>query len=386
MRSVRVELGERSYDVRIGRGLLSSLGGLVREAVGSASRAFVVADQGLPRDLVDRVIGSLRGAGLDAGSTDVAPVEACKTIETVRRVLREMAERRMERGDVLVALGGGLTGDVGGFCAATYRRGIAFVQCPTTLLAMVDASVGGKTGVNLETSTGLKKNVVGAFWQPALVVADVEALKTLPARQMRSGMAECIKHAMISRCVPTPDEGLWRWTAENLDVLLAGDGARLEQLVERNVRVKAGVVAADEREEARAGGRALLNLGHTFGHALEVIRHLTPDGDPASAPLHHGEAVAVGLVAAAGAAEKAGMVDGGFVERTREVVEGMGIRTRLAGLPREGEILETMSHDKKVAGGRLRVVLPSGEGRAEVVEDPAREWVATGLRAIGAVG
>lgn len=386
-RRVRVELGDRAYDVEIGTGLLASLGRRAAE-VAPPGRAFVVVDSGVPQEMVRTALRSLVEAGFETATSALNARESNKTIDTVSRLLHEIGETRHERGDPVVAIGGGVTGDIAGFVGAIYKRGVPVIQCPTTLLAMVDASVGGKTGVNLNTRSGLKKNLVGAFWQPSLVLADVGTLASLDERHIRSGLAECVKHALIGDGAPGRDAGdpgaLFEWTSRSLVKLRMGDPALLADLVARNVEVKAAFVAADEREEASSptGGRALLNLGHTFAHAIETIPHLTPDGNPDHSPLQHGEAVALGLVAASGAASELGRLDEAQATSIRVAVERLGLESRLMALPPDEEIVEAMWHDKKVSRGKMRLVVPVALGRSEVVVDPPESVVRAGLSAI----
>lgn len=386
-RTVRVPLGDRSYDAIIGHGLLPGLGGRVASLSGGgrSERAFVVYDEGLSRELVNTVIASLAGAGFDTSAAGIAPSEEAKSLGTAERLLAEIALTRHERDDPVVALGGGIVGDLAGFAASVYRRGVPVVQCPTTLLAMVDASVGGKTGVNLRIGAdpgSLKKNVVGAFHQPRLVVADVGALASLPARHLRSGLAECVKHALIGADWGEP--GLFEWISTRYAGVLAGDLGTLIELVARNVAVKAGVIAGDEEEraEAGAGARALLNLGHTFGHAIETLPGLSPDGQSASAPLQHGEAVGLGLVAACRCAHDLGICPGSVGDRVVDLLGRIGLPTRVAGLPANDRLLAAMSHDKKVSGDKLRLVLPIELGRSRVIEDPGEGAICAGIDAI----
>ncbi|MEM1424592.1 MAG: 3-dehydroquinate synthase family protein, partial [Planctomycetota bacterium] len=293
--TVRIGLGERSYDVIVGAGLLASVGGRVRELFPGSGRVFVVHDNNLPKETVALVRDSLASEGFAVAGDGVNALESNKTVATVDRLLHGVAETRHERTDPVVALGGGIVGDVAGFVAASFKRGVPVVQCPTTLLAMVDASVGGKTGVNLGTRSGLKKNLVGAFWQPSLVLADVETLRSLPTRELSAGLGECLKHGLICASPSGPGEAspgtLFEETKEHCVRIRMGELDRAVRLIAENVRVKAAFVAGDERETApsAAGGRALLNLGHTFAHAIETIPHLSPDGDPEHAPLLHGE-------------------------------------------------------------------------------------------------
>ena len=386
--TVRIELQERSYEVVVGTGLLASLGERCRDLFPKSTRVFVVHDNNLPSETVSVTHDALRAHGFEVAGDGVNALESNKTVATVDRLLHELAETRHERTDPVVALGGGIVGDVAGFVAASYKRGVPIVQCPTTLLAMVDASVGGKTGVNLATRSGLKKNLIGAFWQPSLVLADVDTLRSLPKRELSAGLGECLKHGLIASSPAGPGESepgmLFEETTEHCVRLRMGELDRAVELVAKNVRVKAAFVAGDERETApsAAGGRALLNLGHTFAHAIETLAHLSPDGDPEHAPLLHGEAVALGLVCAAGAAKASGLVDDGYEERVRIGVERIGVVSRLMGLPDDESLLERMMHDKKVAAGMLRLVLPDGIGTCKVVENPDLEVVSAGWDAI----
>lgn len=399
MPTIPVQLAERSYDVVVGDDVLSELGPRVAELrVGSAAapmgkRAFVVVDDGLPAKTVEEAVASLKATGFAVTAARLTASEANKTMDSVERLLYAIADTKHERTDPVVALGGGVVGDIAGFVAAIYRRGVPVIQCPTTLLAMVDASVGGKTGVNLHLRSAagmLAKNLVGSFWQPSLVIADVRTLDSLSERHLRAGLAECLKHGLLGAGLDAASSGhdpeLFRWTSQSAIKIRMGDGALRQELVARNVRIKASVVAGDEREEApsSAGGRALLNLGHTFGHAIETIEHLSPDGKPESAPLLHGEAVAFGLVAAAETARFLRLMSEDDAQLVRVAVERLGLESRLVGLPSDDELIARMLHDKKVASGKLRLVLPTSLGVSRVVDDPPLEAVRAGLGAIRA--
>lgn len=391
VRTVAVDLGpdsrHRGYEVVIGDGVIGELGPRVADAV-RGRRALIVADSGLPPELVAAAKDSLDAAGFDAEETTVAATEANKTIDTVSRLVHHMTKLRLERWDPVVALGGGIVGDVAGFAAASYRRGVPVVQCPTTLLAMVDASVGGKTGANVVLGADLKKNMVGAFWQPVLVLADVNALRSLSKRHLRSGLAECVKHGLIAGSTPEwkgpTDDALFQWTSAALLKIRMGDLELAAELIERNVAIKAAVVRADEREEAdaTAGGRALLNLGHTFAHVLEGIPSLTPDGEPENAPLTHGEAVALGLVAAGATAHAMGLATAEVAEDIRIAIERLGVLSRVMGLPQPDVLVGRMRDDKKVRSGQLHLIVPTAIGRARIVESPPNEVVAAGWAAI----
>ena len=378
--TVHVDLADRSYDVAIGPGLLRSLGTHASELVGGG-QAFLIFDANLPESTIETAVNSLEDKGFSVDAASIVALESNKTLETVERLLVEVGRARLERQDVVVALGGGITGDVGGFVGASWRRGTPVIQCPTTLLAMVDASVGGKTGVNLSIDGGLKKNMVGAFWQPRMVIADTSTLASLPARETRAGLGECVKHGLLCG---DQDADLFNWTIEHLDAVTSHDAnTPVATLVERNVQVKARIVKDDEREESTSGGgRALLNLGHTFGHAIEPLPHLTPTGDGADAPLLHGEAVVYGIIAATAAARAGGFIDDAEHDRIRAGLDRFGLRP--LDLPPTAEVLDAMGHDKKVSGGRLRVVLPVGGGNCRVIDDPDRAIVEAGIDAIRA--
>lgn len=388
MRVVPVDLERQAYEVLIGHNLLDDLGGLAAAVCrGCSGRAFVACDEHLPPATVERALKSLRAAGWTVTCFAVHATERAKTLVTLHNLLVEITKTRHERLDPVVAIGGGIIGDVAGLAGAMYRRGVPVIQCPTTLLAMVDAAVGGKTAVNLDLGPeqgGLKKNMVGAFHQPSLVVVDVDTLRSLPDRQLRSGLAECVKHALIG--AEWGDGGLLQWTEVNLDACLARDHRVLAELISRNVAIKAAVVKTDEREEAdaAAGGRALLNLGHTFAHAIETLPHLTPDGDPQHAPLLHGEAIALGMMAACRCSQAMDLCDRLLGDHVERVLKWCGLPTRIAGLPGNEEFLGRMAHDKKAAGGRLRLVLPVKLGQAKVVDDPPPEALAVGFDAIRA--
>jgi 3-dehydroquinate synthetase len=385
MRVAPIELGDRSYEVVIGAGALALLHGRAQLVV-PGRRALVVADAGLPDRVVTLAEDALRSAGFGLATRRLAPSEEDKSLETVRSLLEDAARARLDRHDVVLGLGGGIVGDVAGFVAASYRRGVHVIQAPTTLLAMVDASVGGKTGVNLRVGERLLKNMVGAFWQPRMVLADVATLESLPPRHLRCGLAECLKHGLIARTA-LGDAGadLFGWTAEVGPGIASGDLTHATELVARHVEVKAAVVRADEREEdAGRVSRAILNLGHTFAHVLEGLGDVSPDGDAASAPLAHGEAVALGLVAATAMSGAMGEMAGAEIAEVRGAVGSVGLPVSVEGLPRAEDLAERMRDDKKVVGGTLRVIAPRGIGRAAVVVDPPESAVLEGWRAIGA--
>jgi 3-dehydroquinate synthetase len=372
--SVRVELGGRPYEVVIGPGELANLGQIARREVPKARRVLLVHDPGVPEAHVDEAADALARSDFRVERAETQRGEACKSFASLERLLERMVEARLERGDAVISLGGGAVCDVAGFAAAVYRRGVAVIHCPTTLLAMVDASVGGKTGVNLTVGGNLKKNMAGAFWQPAAVIADTTVLRSLPDRELRAGIAECLKHGMLGAHAEEPD--LLAWTGQVMAAVTARQPVVLAELVERNVRLKARIIGSDVREESAEGGRALLNLGHTFGHVVEGLPGAyAPDHAP---PLLHGECVALGLIAAARCAESMGISPVGTAEQVRAAVSGAGLPTSVRGLPDNATLIDLMSDDKKTRGGVLRVVLPAGTGRAIVVTNPDRDALGAG--------
>jgi len=352
MPAVPVALPHHRYDVVIEPGVLDELGARTR-AVAPAPMALLVFDRALESTQLPRARASLEAAGYETVSVPFPGGEANKTLATVQGLYEVLLERRFERRAPVVALGGGVLGDTVGFAAATYLRGVPFVQCPTTLLAMVDSSVGGKVGVNVPQG----KNLVGAFHQPVAVLADPLVLKSLPPRELRCGLAECIKHAVIR----APD--LFDWTRSHLPELLALDPESLAELVARNVAIKAAVVIEDEKE---SGVRAHLNLGHTFGHAIEAT--------VGYGRILHGEAVGLGLLAAATLSAELRVGARELRPRIEEVVGAAGLPRR-AELPDDARLFEAMALDKKVAAGKIRFVLPERIGSVVIRDGVAPEAV-----------
>lgn len=385
--SVRVELGERSYEARVGDGLLRSLGALTSQLlVLPANRVLLVCDEGVPAALRDEATASLAAAGVRFDLLTMPASETEKTLDAVQTLLERASTLRLERQEPFIALGGGVIGDITGFAAGIYRRGVPWINCPTTLLAMVDASVGGKTGANVRSGSTLLKNAAGVFHQPRLVVLDRAALRSLSMRQLSAGAAECIKHAMLSLSAPKPDPALMDSTKE---WLTRGELAMPPiELMARQIALKAGVVERDEREVApdADGGRAILNLGHTFAHAVETLAEVSLEagGGARPGPLMHGEAVGLGLIAAASTARAMRLVDESVVEETRGLVRAAGLPERVHGLPPDETLLDRMRHDKKTAGGRLRLILPVGRGRVTVHSDVASTAVNAGWKTIRA--
>lgn len=382
--SVRVGLTSGGYLALTGRGLCSRLGQLLELARLECARVHVFEDAGVPAVLRDQAAASLDKPRVTR--SELRLDENSKCIATLERMLEDLAEAKLERTDLVVALGGGILGDVAGLAAGLHRRGVRVVQCPTTLLAMVDASVGGKTAVNLRASIDdsavLLKNAVGMFHHPSLVVADVDALASLQPRDMRCGMAECIKHALIAG-----DSGEDLLSLQNLiesmPRMLAGEADLLASLVTQHVGLKADIVASDEREAATGStpGRRALNLGHTFAHAIEGSEATRVLIDGAELHPMHGEAVALGLIAAATLAEELGVGNRQLTASVRTAVEAVGLPTRLAVAGSLADLTTAMRQDKKASGGTLRLVLPTRDGVA-MRDDPGDDVIARAWRAI----
>jgi 3-dehydroquinate synthase len=345
METLRVELGNRGYPILIGQGLLGQR--TLFEQHVRARDLLVVSNTVVAPLYLEALEASLQPRRVVA--TILPDGESHKTLASVARILDVLVANRFGRDCAVVALGGGVVGDMAGFAAATYQRGVAFVQVPTTLLAQVDSSVGGKTGVNHPGG----KNLIGAFHQPVAVVADTRTLATLPPRELRAGLAEVIKYGLIC------DAGLFAWLEGHLDGLLAGDAAALAHVVRRSCEIKAQIVGRDEREQ---GDRALLNLGHTFGHAVEAATGYTQ--------WLHGEAVGAGLVMAAGMSRESGHLTSEELERVTRLIARAGLPTRVPGV-KPDVALEHMRIDKKVQAGRIRLVLLRGIGGAFVTADYA---------------
>jgi len=329
---IPVELGEDSYTIHIGAGLLDAVGTIVGPDE-AGQQAAVITDDNLEKLYAPVVARSLEEAGWEVCSLAVPSGEGSKTLATAGQLCEQLAEAGLDRGSVVFAVGGGMVGDLAGFVAAVYMRGIRFIQVPTSLLAQVDASVGGKVAVDLPRG----KNLVGAFHQPQAVIIDTNTLQTLEDRQLRSGLGEVIKHAAIA------DEAMFGYLEENLGRLRKGDAVSLKYVLARNCQIKAEVVAADPHEQGR---RAVLNFGHTIGHALER-----------AAPrwqLSHGEAVAAGMVAESKVAAEKGLSDASVVQRLQQLTAQVGLQPDLSEVDLQ-QARAAMSVDKKVRGQRLRL-------------------------------
>ena len=362
---VDVALGDRAYDIVIGRGVLASLGARIA-ALRPGVRTAVVTDRTVAKHWFEPAEASLSAAGIPTSRIVVEEGEISKTYAGLTKVSEALIAAKIERNDLVIALGGGVVGDLAGFAAAILRRGVDFVQVPTSLLAQVDSSVGGKTGINSPQG----KNLLGAFHQPVLVIADTAVLDTLSPRQFRAGYAEVAKYGVLG------DEAFFTWLEKNHSDIVKGGSAR-EHAIATSCRAKAGVVSRDERE---TGERALLNLGHTFGHALEAATGF-------SDRLFHGEGVAIGMTLAAQFSAKLGMIGEADAARVERHLIEAGLPTRLqdiAGFAQEGladadALMALMAQDKKVKRGKLTFILLEAVGRAVIAKDveptPVRDFL-----------
>ena len=352
-----VDLGERSYPIRIGAGLLGRSGLL--DAYVPGKQAFIVTNEAVKQRYLDPLLASLPPS-VAADYACIADGEGAKTLATYAALMDRLIAGGHNRTTVVIGLGGGVVGDVAGFVAATYQRGVAFIQVPTTLLALVDSSVGGKTAVNHPQG----KNLIGAFYQPRCVIADIGTLETLPPRELKAGLAEVIKYGVIR------DAAFFGWLSDNLDRLLALDAEALAHAVATSCRIKAEVVQADERE---TGVRAILNFGHTFGHALEALTGYET--------LLHGEAVAIGMVMAADLSSRWGELPRGDARRIKALIARAGLPVAPPPVSPDA-MLEAMGMDKKVVDGRIRLVLTDAIGSAALTdqapEDAIRETLEAG--------
>ncbi len=355
--TIDVGLGDRSYDIVIGETLLDTTAARIA-AVLPGARCAVVSDATVAGIYLERVKASLVAQGLFLGEVVVAPGEASKSFPVLAHVCETLLDLGVERGDAVVALGGGVVGDLAGFAASVLRRGVRFVQIPTTLLAQVDSSVGGKTGI--DTVQG--KNLIGSFHQPSLVLADIAVLSTLQPRDFRSGYAEVMKYGLLG------DAPFFAWLEESWPRIFSGEGPERSDAIATSCRAKVAIVEADEREET--GTRALLNLGHTFGHALEAYAGY-------SDRLLHGEAIGIGIRLAFAYSAELGLCPERDAARVERHLAAVGLPGEIANIPGETptseRLLQLMAQDKKVKGGKLALVLVRGIGQAFVEPDVAMD-------------
>lgn len=360
-KTVNIGLDERQYDILIGPGLLEKAGKILLEKFPGA-RFGIVTDTNVAKAQLSRLVKSLEAHNLDYTVTTIAAGEASKCFATLEDVVDGILGARLERTDIVIALGGGVVGDLAGFAAAIARRGMDFVQIPTSLLAQVDSSVGGKTGINTQRG----KNLVGSFHQPKLVLADLDALQTLSERHFRAGYAEVAKYGLID------DEDFFFWLEQNHKDIFAGGAARAEAIA-RSCQAKARFVIADEKE---GGARALLNLGHTFGHALEAATNY-------SDRLIHGEGVSIGMTLAYQFSAKLGLANSQDAVRAERHLQAVGLPTTLADIPGDlpstDFLMQSISQDKKVQRGELTFILTRGIGQSFIEKKVSPEAVAAFL-------
>ena len=356
---VDVQLGDRSYEIQIGSGLIDQLGTLCAPFVADR-HVVIVSDSKVAPLYLSKIEAGLMSVADRINSVVVPEGEQSKNLNQCDQLWQLMVELPSDRKSVVFALGGGVVGDLAGFVAAGFARGIDFIQMPTSLLAQVDSSVGGKTGVNLPQA----KNMVGAFWQPKTVVIDIDVLNSLDDRNFRAGLAEVIKYGLIM------DANLFERIETNMDSILKREPAIITELIQRCCQCKADVVREDETETS--GRRAILNYGHTIGHAIEAVYGY--------GEYLHGEAISIGMVAEAELARALGMVDEGFCSRQKAIFESAGLPVACPS-GKESELVDAMTRDKKVASGKLNFILPTGIGDVKSVPSPGPDAIEAALKA-----
>lgn len=353
MKRLTIDLADRSYDIFIGRDILGDIGKTLRELVGS-NRVAVVTHPGINKLYGEKVVASLEASGFETLCIEVPEGEESKSLSQASKIFDRLVDFRCDRQTALVALGGGVIGDLTGFIAATFMRGIPFIQVPTTLLSQVDSSVGGKTAVNHPKG----KNLIGAFYQPRAVLIDIETLKTLPPDEFRVGMAEVIKYGVIA------DKDFFDYIDRNAEAILNLDRGCLEHIIETSCAIKARVVERDERESRY---RMVLNFGHTYGHAIEAVANYSG--------FKHGEAVAIGMVYAARLSRLTGRCGADVENKIRALLEKIGLPVEVRTMS-ANEITEAMALDKKVENKALKFILVKKIGEIEIVEDvPESDWI-----------
>ncbi len=379
-KTITVDLGDRSYPIYVGAETLSQFGQIFQRHCPSR-RAVVITDDNVGPLYADALINSLSGANVETHLITVPAGESTKKMAVVESIYDKFFDLAVERSDAVIALGGGVVGDLTGFVAATFKRGTKFVQVPTTLLAMVDSSIGGKTGINHPRG----KNMIGAFYQPQLVFADVATLKTLIPRELGCGLGETVKHAVIR------DSEFFDHLEQNTQAILNLDPDLTTNLVAHNCKIKADVVAADEQE---SGLRRILNYGHTIGHTFEtVLAGEACPGDlimtsPASQQnikangVHHGEAVSLGIIASNHIAQKRGMIDSAQSQRIASLLESFNLPTAITGTLPTDNLHHAMSQDKKVSAGKIVFVLPTTIGNCTVVNDLTEQEIKEAINAL----
>ncbi len=356
METIKVELGERSYDISIESGILDNLGPRL-QSYNLSPKVALISNPTVFQLYGARITDSIKKAGFDLLTVIIPDGEEYKDLHRIEHIYDELLGHRLDRSSGLVALGGGVVGDITGFAASTYMRGISYIQVPTTLLAQVDSSVGGKTGVNHK----LGKNMIGTFWQPRMVWIDVDTLKTLPKRELLAGLAEVIKYGVIY------DTVLFEFLEANRDRILNLDKKAITHIIRRSCEIKADVVSKDERE---SGLRAILNYGHTIGHALETATGYTR--------YLHGEAVAIGMHLEAKLSQLLKGIDDGQVFRIKALIDSYGLPSEIPGDINRDDILSSMQLDKKAVAGKLKFILPERIGAVRIRKDISEKSI-TGL-------
>jgi 3-dehydroquinate synthase len=356
---ITVDLGDRSYPIAIGEGLLPSLGTLIKDRLSSRT-CVVISDRTVAALYLPVVRRTLHSAGISVTPIIVKPGERQKSLQRVNAIISAMIKKRIGRSSIVIALGGGVVGDLAGFVAAVYQRGVDFIQIPTTLLAQVDSSVGGKVGVNHPSG----KNLIGAFHQPRFVLADSAVLSTLPRREFICGLGEVVKYGIIA------DENFFRYLEEHLDNILSLDREAIVHTISRCCSLKADVVRNDERENISSGGRAILNFGHTVGHAIEAaVRY---------SGVKHGEAVLIGMLVETRMAGLLGLLEKTEEERITTLIKRLSLPDILPGLSNR-KLLSYMAHDKKVSENKIRFVLPIRVGSVQITGDASQRVVIQSL-------
>jgi 3-dehydroquinate synthase len=359
MQSVRVKLGKRSYDILVGKDILDCLGGFIKK-LDLGNHAYIITNPLVKRKCSQRLISGLKKSGISFTLRCVPDTEESKSIKVLSAVIKDLASVDLKKRTFIIALGGGVVGDLSGFLAAIYKRGIAYVQVPTTLLAQVDSAIGGKTAVDLKEG----KNLVGAFYQPSLVISDVSLLRSLNKRQLSAGLAEVIKYGIIK------DKSLFVYLERELSRVLTYQSSALERIVKSSSKIKADIVSCDEKEEK--GLRTILNFGHTIGHAVESASGFKR--------YNHGEAVALGMLVAADISRSLKLIDKNLYLRIEALIKSAGLPVKIEKLSWK-KIISASHRDKKFIGSKNRFVLSAGLGKTKIIENIPLKIIEEAIRA-----